>query len=181
MLTDEIEKPFIESLPHFFKKPQIPQSCFIAPGAQIIGDVVLGEQSSVWFNAVIRGDVNFIRIGSRTNIQDLTVIHVASINHPTVIGDDCTIGHSAVLHAARIGNLVLVGMGSIILDGAEIEDEVIIGAGSLVTRGTRIPSGSKVLGRPARVVGTISPEERNHLRWSAGRYQELTRCYLAQL
>ena len=165
-------------LPHLKKSPQIDPSCFVAPGAHVIGDVEVGPNSSIWFNSVIRGDVNYIRIGKKTNVQDLSVIHVSSRNLPTIIGNECTIGHSVVLHACTIGNRVLVGMGSIIMDGAIIEDDVIIGAGSLLVQGTHIPQGSRALGRPAKVVGRLTSDELEYLVWSANRYQELSGAYL---
>ncbi|MBI1862413.1 MAG: gamma carbonic anhydrase family protein [Deltaproteobacteria bacterium] len=164
-------------LPHFKKSPVIPKSCFIAPGAHVVGDVTFGEDSSLWFNAVVRGDVNRIVVGNRSNIQDLSVVHVSSYDIPTVVGDDVTVGHGVILHACTIGNRVLIGMGSIVMDGAVIEDNVILGAGSLVTQGTKIPKGSRAFGRPAKVVGTLTDQERERILWSSTRYQDITRVY----
>lgn len=164
--------------PHRYQEVKIAPSAFVAPGVQIVGDVQVGEDSSIWHNAVLRGDVNYIRVGARTNIQDLSLVHVSHETYPTIIGSDVTIGHSVIVHACTIGNFVLVGMGSIIMDGAEIGDYVIIGAGSLVTQKTKIPSGSKAFGRPAKVVGQLTEEEREHLRWSAGHYVALSKTYL---
>jgi carbonic anhydrase/acetyltransferase-like protein (isoleucine patch superfamily) len=129
---------------------------------------------------VIRGDVNLVRIGARTNIQDLCMVHVAG-SYPTHIGDGVTVGHSVVVHSCKIGNHVLVGMGSVILDGSEIGDDVIIGAGSLVTPRTVIPAGSKALGRPAKVIGQLNDQEREKIRQSAERYVNLSAAHRRML
>jgi carbonic anhydrase/acetyltransferase-like protein (isoleucine patch superfamily) len=157
--------------------PQIAKDVFVAEGAQIIGDVEIASGSSVWFNTVIRGDVNYIRIGERVNVQDLSVIHVESGGHPTLIGDDVTIGHRAIVHACTIGNRCLIGMGAVIMDGAEIADDCIIAAGSLVTEGKKIPAGSVVKGLPGKVVRPVSSEERDWIRQSAVNYCELAQKY----
>lgn len=153
------------------KKPKIHDSCFIADSAEIIGDVEIGENTSVWYNTVIRGDENSIKIGKHTNIQDGCVIHISK-EHETVIGDYVTIGHKAIVHACKVGDNVLVGMGAIILDGAEIEDNVLVGAGSIVTPGKKIPSGTLVLGSPAKVIRELTDEEIKHLKQSAIDYVE---------
>ena len=145
-------------------------SCFVEDSAQVIGDVELGEDSSVWFNSVLRGDVNPIRIGRRTNIQDLSMIHVTSHRYSTAIGDDVTVGHHVVLHGCTVGNRVLVGMGAIVMDGVEIGDDCIIGAGTLLTPGTKIPPGSLVVGSPGRVKRALTDEERGFLLESAKHY-----------
>jgi carbonic anhydrase/acetyltransferase-like protein (isoleucine patch superfamily) len=176
MPPEEIER-LKKHFPHRYNPTVISPSAWVAPGAQVLGDVVIGEESSVWFNAVLRGDVNYIRVGKRTNIQDLTMVHVSYESYPTIIGDGVTIGHSAVIHACTIGNHVLIGMGSVILDGAEIGDDVIIGAGSLVTGKTKIPSGSKAFGRPAKVIATLTESEREFLRWSENHYVNLAKTY----
>jgi carbonic anhydrase/acetyltransferase-like protein (isoleucine patch superfamily) len=163
--------------PHLEKTSRLAPTVFVARGAVVLGDVVVGEQSSIWFNTVIRGDVNFIRIGSRTNVQDLCMIHVSG-QYPTEIGDGVTIGHSVVVHSCKIGNNVLIGMGSVILDGAEIGDDVILGAGSLVTPRTIIPAGSKALGRPAKVIGQLTDAEKEKIHQSADRYVNLSTAYL---
>ncbi len=147
-------------------KPQIHESCFIADSAEIIGRVKLDENSSVWYGCIIRGDENHINVGKNTNIQDGTVIHISK-EYPTEIGDYVTVGHKAIVHACKIGNNVLVGMGAILLDGVEIEDDVLIGAGSIVTPGKVIPRGSLVLGSPAKVIRELSSEEIAHLKQSA--------------
>ncbi len=163
--------------PHRFKNPRIHHSAMIAPGAQVHADVEIGEESSIWFNTVLRGDVNYIRVGKRTNIQDNTLVHVAYKAYPCLIGDDVTIGHSAVIHACSIGNMSLIGMGSIILDGAQIGDLVLLGAGSLVTPKMKIPSGMKAFGRPAKVVAELTDEEKESLRFSAQHYVNLAKTY----
>ncbi len=152
------------------KKPQIDASALIMESAQIIGDVVIGEESSVWFNAVIRGDVNHIRIGKYTNIQDGCVLHVARRTLPLIIGDEVTIGHNVILHACTIGSQCLIGMGAIVMDGADIGEQSIVGAGSLVTPGTKIPPRSLVVGSPARVKRELTEEEIRGIRESAANY-----------
>lgn len=151
-------------------KPQIDESCFIADSAEIIGRVNVAENSSVWYGCIIRGDENTINIGKNTNIQDGTVIHISK-EHQTEIGDYVTVGHKAIVHACKIGNNVLVGMGAILLDGVEIEDDVLIGAGSIVTPGKIIPRGTLVLGSPAKVVRELTEEEIKHLKQSAMDYK----------
>lgn len=133
-------------------------SVWIAPTADVIGNVTIGEESSVWYRAVVRGDVCAITIGEGSNIQDGAVIH-GNFGHPVTIGNCVTIGHNAIVHGCTIGNNVLVGMGAIILDDAEIGENCIIGAGALVTSGKKIPSGSLVLGSPAKVVREVTKEE----------------------
>jgi carbonic anhydrase/acetyltransferase-like protein (isoleucine patch superfamily) len=143
-----------------------------------VGEVEIGEQSSVWFQVVIRGDVNSIRIGARTNIQDHSMLHVtrpnqkggASSGAKLVIGDDVTVGHRVTLHGCTVGSRVLLGMGAIVMDGAEIGDDCIIGAGALVTQGTKIPAGSLAMGVPAKVVRPLKPEEIAFLKKSAANY-----------
>ena len=152
------------------KSPRVHPSCFVEDSAQVIGDVELGEDSSVWFNSVLRGDVNAIRIGQRTNIQDLTMVHVTSNRFTTSIGDDVTVGHHVVLHGCAVGNRVLVGMGSILMDDVEIGDDCIIGAGTLLTQGTKIPPGSLVVGSPGKVKRPLTDEERAFLVESAKHY-----------
>ncbi len=165
-------------LPHHGKTPQIPSSVFIAPSADIIGEVTIGEESSVWFQVVIRGDVHTIDIGARTNIQDQSCLHVTRKRSPLKVGDDCTIGHRVLLHGCTIGNRVLVGMGAIIMDDAVVEDDCIIGAGSLVTQKTRIPSGHLAVGSPAKVIRPLKKEELEFLRQSAQNYVSDGREYL---
>lgn len=159
------------------KKPVVDGSVFIAPGAYVIGDVVIGNGSSVWYNTVIRGDVNYIRIGRYTNIQDLSVVHVTTEKFPTIIGDYVTIGHGAIVHGCVIGNYCLIGMGSVILDGAKISDYTLVAAGSLVPPGKEFPSGVLIMGAPARVVRELTEEERKSIEESAYHYFELAKSY----
>lgn len=163
------------------KSPRIPASCFIEESAQIIGDVELGEDASVWFNSVVRGDVNPIRIGARTNIQDLSMVHVLSQKFGTTIGDDVTVGHHVVLHGCTVGSRVLIGMGAILMDGVEVGDDCIIAAGALLTPGTKIPSGSLAVGSPARVRRPLNDDERAFLVQSAKNYVGYARTYQAEL
>ena len=145
------------------KRPSLGKGVYIAAGAVVLGDVTLGDYSSVWYNAVLRGDINRIIVGHHTNIQDGAVLHLAD-DFPCVVGDYVTVGHSAVVHACVVGDEVLVGMGAVILDGA------IIGAKALVTQGTRIPPGSLVLGAPAKVVRKLTAKERKGLKSWAVKY-----------
>ncbi len=159
--------------------PTIPSSVFIAPSADVIGDVVLGEESSVWFGTVIRGDVHYIRIGARTNIQDLSMLHVTRKIHPLVIGNEVTVGHHVTLHGCTVKDRVLVGMGAVILDGAVVGENAMVGAGALVTQGMEIPPGSLVFGNPAKVKRPLKPEELTFLRQSAQNYVDLAGAYLS--
>lgn len=156
--------------PHRGRLPVVDPSAFIDESAQVVGDVEIGAESSVWMNAVIRGDVHRIRIGRRTNVQDGTVVHVMQGTHPTRIGDDVTIGHGALVHGCTIGDRVLVGMGAIILTGAVIGDDSIVAAGTLVTEGTVVPPRSMVMGSPGKVRRSLSDEEVAFLVESADNY-----------
>jgi carbonic anhydrase/acetyltransferase-like protein (isoleucine patch superfamily) len=158
--------------------PTIAPNTFIDETAVVIGDVSIGSASSVWFHAVIRGDVHSIRIGARTNIQDLSLLHVTHNTYPLTLGDDITVGHHVVLHGCTIGHRVLVGMGSIIMDGVVIEEDCIIGAGALVTGGQRIPAKSLVVGSPARVKRTLSEPELQWIKESAQNYVRYAQDYL---
>lgn len=140
------------------KSPQIPEDCFIADNATIVGDVVIGKQCSIWYNAVIRGDVHFIKIGNKVNIQDGAVIHATYQKSPTTIGNNVSIGHNAIVHGCTINDNVLVGMGSIIMDDCIVESNSIIAAGAVVTKNTHIQSGSIYAGVPAKKVRDISEE-----------------------
>lgn len=159
--------------------PTIPSSCFIEDTGIVIGDVVVGEDCSVWFHAVIRGDVNYIRIGSRTNVQDLCMLHVTHDTHPLVIGSDVTVGHSVVLHGCTINDRVLIGMGAIIMDGAVIGEDSVVGAGSLVTEGTIVQPRSLILGSPAKVKRPVTEDELAWIRESAANYLEYARQYMS--
>jgi carbonic anhydrase/acetyltransferase-like protein (isoleucine patch superfamily) len=151
-------------------RPTVEASAYVDQSAQVIGDVHIGAESSVWMNVVIRGDVNHIRIGKRTNIQDLTMIHVMRDTHPTIIGDDVTVGHSAVVHGTTIEDRVLIGMAAVLLNGVHIESDCIIAAGTLLTEGTRIPARSLVMGRPGKVKRPLTDEEVAEIRWYSDNY-----------
>jgi gamma-carbonic anhydrase len=151
--------------------PAIHPSAYIDESAQVIGDVHIGAESSVWMCVVIRGDVNQIRIGDRSNVQDGTVIHVMrDPSHPTIIGNDVTIGHAAVVHGCTIADRVLIGMGAILLNGAKVGTESIIAAGTLVPEGMEIPEGSLVMGAPAKIRRPLTPEERASIQGYADNY-----------
>ena len=150
--------------------PIVDASAYVDQSAQVIGDVEIGAESSVWMNVVIRGDVNRIRIGKRSNIQDLTMIHVMRDTHPTIIGDEVTVGHSAVVHGTTIEDRVLIGMGAVLLNGVHIEHDCIIAAGTLLTEGTRIPARSLVMGRPGKVKRALTDEEVAEIRWYSDNY-----------
>lgn len=164
-------------LPHHGVTPRIDRSVFLAEGAVVIGDVVIGPDSSLWTNAVLRGDIHFIRIGARTNIQDLSVGHVTSGTWPLMIEDDVTVGHRCVIHGCHIKSRCLIGMGSIVMDGAIIGEESMIGAGSLVTLGTVIPPRTLALGSPAKVKRDLTPEEIAFLKTSAENYVQNARSH----
>jgi carbonic anhydrase/acetyltransferase-like protein (isoleucine patch superfamily) len=153
------------------KKPKLGKGVYIARGAAVLGDVTLGDYSSVWYNAVLRGDINRIVVGHHSNIQDNAVLHLAD-DFPCVLGNYVTVGHSAVVHACRVGDEVLVGMGAIILDGAVIGKQSIIGAKALVTQGAKIPPGALVLGAPAKIVRMLTREERAGVKYWAQKYVE---------
>ncbi len=158
--------------------PRIDPAAVVFRNATVLGAVTIGAASSIWPGAVVRGDVNTIRVGARTNIQDNATIHVTSVRFPTTIGDEVTIGHNAVVHGATVGDRVLVGMGAVLLDGCRVGNEVLIAAGSLVRGGTVIPDGVLVAGNPAVVKRTLSDEERAALARSAATYVECSRDYL---
>jgi len=160
------------------ERPSLADGVFIAPGAVVIGAVELGAESSVWYGAVLRGDINRIIVGPQSNVQDGSVLHVSD-DCACVLGERVTVGHRAVVHACTVGDEVLVGMGAIILDGAQIGPRSIIAAGALVTKGAVIPEGSLVVGSPARVVRSLTPEERAANARLALKYVELSRRYLA--
>ena len=159
-------------------KPTIPKSCFIEETGLVIGDVVMGEDCSVWFHAVVRGDVHSIRIGNRTNVQDLCMLHVTHETHPLVIGNAVTIGHNVILHGCTIKDRVLIGMGAIIMDGAVIGEDSVVGAGALVTEGTIVPPKSLILGSPAKVKRPVSDKELAWIKESAENYVKYARQYL---
>ena len=159
------------------KKPDIHDTVYIADNAVIIGDVSVDENSSIWFNSVVRGDVNYIRIGKRTNIQDNSVLHVTTDTHPLLIGDEVTAGHRVILHGCTVGNRVLVGMGAIILDGAVLEDNSFVAAGSVVPPGFVVPSGKLVMGAPAKVKRDLTEKEQQSIIESADNYVRNAKKY----
>ena len=157
-------------IPYFGKHPQIHESVFLADGARIIGDVQICENASVWFNAVIRGDVCPIRIGECTNVQDNVTLHVTHDTGPLNIGANVTIGHGAVLHACTVEDYVLIGMGAVLLDDCVVEPWSIVAAGSLIRQGFRVPSGTMVAGVPARIIRPVTENERSGIAKSAENY-----------
>jgi len=164
--------------------PQIDPKAWLAPGAFVIGDVVIGSGSSVWFQSVVRGDVNSIRIGQNTNIQDLSMIHVTNKSSPkpagTVIGNDVTVGHRVILHGCTVGNGCLIGMGSILMDHVNVGDGSMVAAGSLVVEGTIIPPGHLAIGSPAKVLRPLKENEIAMLKFLPGHYARLAEEYRAQ-
>lgn len=157
--------------------PSIHSSAYIAASADVIGRVTIGEEASVWYHATLRGDINEIVIGPRSNVQDNACIHLAD-DYGCYVGELVTVGHSAILHACTVKDEVLIGMGAIVLDGAVIGEQSIIGAGALVTGGTEIPPGSLVLGSPAKVVRALSADERKKVGYWAAKYVTVSRRYL---
>lgn len=167
-------KPIV--LPYRGVRPEIHPSAFVAPGASVMGDVVIGEDSNIWFGCVLRGDVDMIRIGKRSNIQDGTVVHL-SHDAPTIVGDDVTVGHGAILHGCTLEDRSFVGMGSTLLDRSVVESGGMLGAGSLLTQGKRVPSGELWGGSPARFLRKLRPEEIENFVPHAWHYVELSREY----
>jgi gamma-carbonic anhydrase len=166
---------------HQGRVPALGPGVYVAPNATIIGDVEIGSESSVWFGAVLRGDVFPIRIGARTNIQDNAVVHVTGGKASTTVGDEVTVGHLAILHGCTIGSRCLVGMGSTVLDGAVLEDECFVAAGTLVPPGMRIATRSLVMGRPARVARQLAEADLAQIRESAAQYVGYARDYLERV
>ena len=156
--------------PYRGRMPQVAASAFVDESAQVIGDVTIGQESSLWMNVVVRGDVHWIRIGDRTNLQDGTIVHVMRGSHPTEIGDEVTIGHAAVIHGCTIQPRCLIGMGAIVLNGADIGADSIVAAGALVPEGLRIAPRSLVMGTPARVRRPLTNDEVATIRDYAARY-----------
>jgi gamma-carbonic anhydrase len=159
------------------RKPRLGKEVYIAPGAVVLGDVTLGDHASIWYNAVLRGDINRIVVGHHSNVQDNAVLHLAD-KFGCILGNYVTVGHLAMVHACSVGDEVLVGMGAIILDGVVVGQQSIIGARALVTQGTQIPPGSLVLGSPAKVVRELTPEERGGLKGMAEKYVKVAAYYL---
>jgi carbonic anhydrase/acetyltransferase-like protein (isoleucine patch superfamily) len=159
-------------------RPTIPKSCFIEDTGIVIGDVVMGEHCSVWFHAVIRGDVHYIRMGDRTNVQDLCMLHVTHDTHPLIIGSDVTIGHHVVLHGCTIKDRVLIGMGAIIMDAAVIGEDSVVGAGALITERTVVPPKSVMMGSPAKIVRPVTDKELDWIKESSANYVAYAGRYL---
>ncbi len=157
--------------------PKIDESVFVAENAVVIGDVEVGKDSSIWYGCILRGDVNYIRIGERTNIQDASVIHVTSKTHPTILEDEITVGHRVTLHGCYVESNCLIGINSVILDGARIGKNSLVAAGSLVTPNTKIPEGSLVMGSPAKVKRALSADEIKDLEKFWRNYVEYSRIY----
>ena len=164
---------------HSFKdiSPKVHETAFIADGAVVIGDVEIGEEASVWFGSVLRGDVNYIRIGARTNIQDMTMIHVNSHTDPTILEDEITVGHRVTLHGCYVEHKCLIGIGAILLDGVRVGAQSLVAAGSLLTPGTQIPARSLVMGAPAKVKRELTDDEIAGLDRSWRNYVELKNKY----
>ncbi len=154
--------------------PEIDESVFLAPGVKIIGDVKIGKGSSIWYNTVVRGDVNYITIGKKTNVQDLSMLHVTVKTFPLIIGDEVTIGHSVTLHGCVLHDRTFIGMGATILDGAIVESDSMVAAGAVVKQNFIVPSGKLVAGVPAKVIRDLTKDEIDNIVASAKRYKKYT-------
>jgi carbonic anhydrase/acetyltransferase-like protein (isoleucine patch superfamily) len=169
------------------RTPRIDPAAFVAPGARLIGDIEIGPEASIWYNCVLRGDVNRIRIGARSNIQDGSVIHVDSpkagdeTGHPTLIGADVLIGHLAMVHGCVLHDRAFVGLGSIVMDGCEIESDAMLAAGAMLTPGKRIPAGQLWAGRPAKYVRDLTPQELQGQQAGVRHYVELAKAHAEAL
>jgi carbonic anhydrase/acetyltransferase-like protein (isoleucine patch superfamily) len=166
-----------EVLEHLTATPSIASDAFVAGNAAIIGDVAVGAQSSIWYGCFLRGDVQRIRIGARTNIQDGTIVHGTTLGRPALIGDDVTVGHAAVLHACTIEDRAFIGIGARVLDGAIVRSDSMLAAGAVLTPGKTLPSGELWAGNPAKFLRTLKPEEIEGIRTSAARYVALAHHY----
>jgi carbonic anhydrase/acetyltransferase-like protein (isoleucine patch superfamily) len=163
--------------PYHGVAPRIAESAYVDIGAQVIGDVIIGENSSVWPNASIRGDVNFIRIGDETNIQDNAVLHVERFTHPCIVGNRVTVGHAAVLHGCDVQDGALIGIGAIVLNGAKIGAGAVVAAGTLVPEGMHVPSNMLAMGIPAKLRREITPQEHERFRKNCDNYIEIMAVY----
>lgn len=161
--------------------PKLDKSVFLASGAKIIGDVEIGENSSVWYNSVVRGDVNYIKVGSMTNVQDCSMLYVTNGKFPLIIGSKVTIGHSVTLHGCILKDLCLIGMNATVLDGAVVEEKAIIAAGALIKPGFIVPSGKLAAGVPAKVIRELTEDELAEFEISAERYVEYTKITIDSL
>jgi carbonic anhydrase/acetyltransferase-like protein (isoleucine patch superfamily) len=183
LVTTEISKLNFKGklFPYLDLFPRIHSSVFLAEGVKIIGDVEIGEDSSVWYNTVIRGDVHYVKIGKMTNIQDCSMLHVTNGKYPLNIGDKVTIGHSVKLHGCTLQNLCLIGIGAIVLDGAVVEEKSMVAAGSVVKPNFIVPSGKLVAGVPAKVVRELTQQELDEFEKSALRYKKYTQITIKSL
>jgi len=163
---------------HRGRLPRVAPSVFIDQSAQVVGEVEIGDESGVWMNAVIRGDVNWIRIGRRSNVQDGTIVHVMTNTHPTQIGDNVTIGHAAVIHGCTIDDQCLIGMGAVLLNGAHVGAGSIVAAGTLLVEGMKVPPRSLVMGSPGKVKRTLTDAEVADIQAYADRYVKLRLDYM---
>lgn len=166
-----MKKPFRD------KSPEIPDSCYISESVDIIGDVIMGEEANIWFSSVVRGDMNFIRIGARTNIQDNCTVHVTTDTAPTIIGSGVTIGHNAIIHGCTIENNCLIGMGAIIMDNAVVGEGSLVGAGAVVPPNLIIPAKSLVMGLPAKVIREVTDSEYTEILERAQHYIDFAAEY----
>jgi carbonic anhydrase/acetyltransferase-like protein (isoleucine patch superfamily) len=166
---DSFENLQVQLDTYLRKQPVLGQGVYIATGAIVVGDVTLGDGASVWYNAVLRGDINRIVVGTATNIQDNSVLHLAD-DYPCLLGSYVTVGHSAIVHACTVGDECLIGMGAVVLDGVELGPQCLVGARALITQHTKIPEGSLVLGSPAKVIRPLSQDERSKLKYWARKY-----------
>jgi len=174
IISSKDERDFLSN---FNKDPIVHKSAFIANNSNVIGNVEIGEHSSVWFNCLLRGDGNYIKVGKRTNIQDGSIVHIDSKKFPTHIGDDVTIGHGCIIHAATIRSLTLIGMGAIVLDGSEISSNVIVGAGSLVPPGALLEPGFLYMGSPCKKVRAINESDYKMIIDTSKDYVDHSRVY----
>ncbi len=183
METSRIQRivPENKLFPYLDFFPDIHNSVFLASGVKIIGNVKIDENSSVWYNTVIRGDVHYISIGKMTNIQDCSMLHVTNNRFPLNIGNGVTIGHSVTLHGCTLNDNCLIGMGSIILDGAVIEEKAMVGAGAVITSGSLVPEGKLVAGVPARIIRNLTDKEKEDIVHSAERYKKYTEITINSL
>ena len=159
--------------------PVIPGSVFLAPSVDVIGDVTLGEEASLWFGTVVRGDIHYIRIGHRTNVQDNCTVHVTEKLYPTIVGDEVTVGHNVILHGCVVHDRCLIGMGAVVMDDVEVGEGSLVAAGAVVTPGTKIPPGSLYGGVPARHLRPVTTEEFQEIVDRAEEYRQMARKYQA--
>ncbi|MFZ2619318.1 MAG: gamma carbonic anhydrase family protein [Alphaproteobacteria bacterium] len=179
-MTEPFQTRGAHILPFKGKFPTMGAGVFVAAGASVIGDVTLGVNVNIWFNAVLRGDVHFITVGDNTNIQDGAVCHVTTGKHPLVIGAGVTVGHSAILHGCTVEDTALIGMGAVVLDGAVVQRGAMVAAGAVVTPRTVVPAGELWAGNPAKKLRDVKPDEAAYLLWSAPHYTQLAATYLAE-